>query len=53
MADTFGELTQRARTVLTLAQEEAQRLNHPYFDPAHRLLGLVDAHRIIAVLLSA
>jgi len=30
MADRFDKFTERARRVLTLAQEEAQRFNHNY-----------------------
>ncbi|MEE9277136.1 MAG: ATP-dependent Clp protease ATP-binding subunit, partial [Dehalococcoidia bacterium] len=33
--------TERARRVLTLAQEEAQRFNHNYIGTEHLLLGLV------------
>ena len=32
---------ERARKVLTLAQEEAQRFNHNYIGTEHLLLGLV------------
>ena len=31
----------RARTVLTLAQDEAQRFNHSYIGTEHLLLGLL------------
>jgi ATP-dependent Clp protease ATP-binding subunit ClpC len=41
MADRFDRFTERARRVLTLAQEEAQRFNHNYIDTEHLLLGLV------------
>ncbi len=41
MADRFSRFTERARRVLTLAQEEAQRLNHVVIGPEHLLLGLV------------
>ncbi len=41
MADKFDKFTERARRVLTLAQEEAQRLNHNYIGTEHLLLGLV------------
>ncbi|HET8907951.1 MAG TPA: Clp protease N-terminal domain-containing protein, partial [Ktedonobacterales bacterium] len=37
----FDKLTKRARKVLSLAQEEAQRLNHNYIGTEHLLLGLV------------
>ena len=35
------KFTERARRVLTLAQEEAQRFNHNYIGTEHLLLGLV------------
>jgi hypothetical protein len=41
MADKFDKFTERARRVLTLAQEEAQRFNHNYIGTEHFLLGLV------------
>src|SRR6184192_3367517 len=41
MADKFDKFTERARRVLTLAQEEAQRFNHNYIGTEHLLLGLV------------
>src|SRR3990172_8847330 len=41
MADRFDKFTERARRVLTLAQEEAQRFNHNYIGTDHLLLGLV------------
>jgi ATP-dependent Clp protease ATP-binding subunit ClpC len=41
MADKFDRFTKRARRVLTLAQEEAQRLSHNYIGTEHLLLGLV------------
>jgi len=41
MADSFHKFTERARRVLTLAQEEAQRFNHNYIGTEHLLLGLV------------
>src|SRR4030067_1017617 len=41
MADRFYKFTERARRVLTLAQEEAQRFNHNYIGTEHLLLGLV------------
>ena len=40
MADRFDKFTERARRVLTLAQEEAQRFNHNYIGTEHILLGL-------------
>src|SRR5688572_9284727 len=41
MADRFDKFTDRARRVLTLAQEEAQRFKHNYIGTEHLLLGLV------------
>jgi len=41
MSDRFDKFTERARKVLTLAQEEAQRFNHNYIGTEHLLLGLV------------
>ncbi len=41
MTDKFDRFTKRARRVLQLAQEEAQRLNHNYIGTEHLLLGLV------------
>ena len=37
----FDRFTNRARKVLSLAQEEAQRFNHNYIGTEHLLLGLV------------
>jgi ATP-dependent Clp protease ATP-binding subunit ClpC len=39
--DKFDKFTERARKVLQLAQEEAQRLHHNYIGTEHLLLGLV------------
>ena len=41
MASRFEKFTERARRVLSLAQEEAQRFNHNYIGTEHILLGLV------------
>jgi len=41
MASRFEKFTERARRVLTLAQEEAQRFNHKTIGPEHILLGVV------------
>ena len=41
LMDRFDKFTERARKVLTLAQEEAQRFNHNYIGTEHLLLGLV------------
>jgi hypothetical protein len=38
--DRFDKFTDRARKVLTLAQDEAQRFNHNYIGTEHFLLGL-------------
>ena len=39
--DRFDRFTARARKVLNLAQEEAQRFQHNYIGTEHLLLGLV------------
>jgi hypothetical protein len=39
--DRFDKFTDRARKVLTYAQEEARRFNHNYIGTEHLLLGLV------------
>ena len=41
MASRFEKFSERARRVLSLAQEEAQRFNHNYIGTEHVLLGLV------------
>ena len=41
MASRFEKFSERARRVLTLAQEEAQNLKHNYIGTEHILLGLV------------
>src|ERR1700742_3869817 len=41
MAARFDKFSERARKVLQLAQEEAQRFNHNYIGTEHLLLGLV------------
>ena len=41
MTSRFEKFTERARRVLTLAQEEAQHFNHSYIGTEHILLGLV------------
>ena len=38
---SFDRFTERARKVMHLAQEEAQRLHHNYIGTEHLLLGLV------------
>jgi len=40
MASRFEKFSERARRVLTLAQEEAQHFNHNYIGTEHILLGL-------------
>ena len=49
MTDKFDRFTRRARRVLTLAQEEAQRLNHNYIGTEHLLLGLIREENGVAV----
>jgi len=39
--DRFEKFTERARKVLRLAQEEAQRFQHNYIGTEHLMLGLV------------
>jgi ATP-dependent Clp protease ATP-binding subunit ClpC len=39
--DKFNRFTKRARRVLSLAQEEAQRFQHNYIGTEHLLLGLI------------
>ena len=39
MASRFEKFSERARRVLSLAQEEAQRFNHNYIGTEHILLG--------------
>ena len=41
MTSRFEKFSERARRVLSLAQEEAQRFNHNYISTEHILLGLV------------
>jgi ATP-dependent Clp protease ATP-binding subunit ClpC len=41
MADTFEKVTERARKVFSLAQEEAQRLNHHYIGMELLLFAIV------------
>jgi methylenetetrahydrofolate dehydrogenase (NADP+) / methenyltetrahydrofolate cyclohydrolase len=48
MADRFDKFTERARRVLTLAQEEALRFNHDYIGTEHVLLGLVRENEGVA-----
>jgi ATP-dependent Clp protease ATP-binding subunit ClpA len=39
--DRFAKFTERARKVLSLAHEEAQRMNHRYIGSEHILLGIL------------
>jgi ATP-dependent Clp protease ATP-binding subunit ClpC len=48
VASKLDRFTQRARRVLALAQEEAERLNHTYIGTEHLLLGLVKEENGIA-----
>ena len=41
MTSRFEKFSERARRVLSLAQEEAQRFNHNYIGTEHVLLGMV------------
>lgn len=41
MTSRFDKFSERARRVLTSAQDEAQRLNHSYIGTEHLLLGLI------------
>lgn len=41
MADKLDRFTKRARQALTMAQEEAELLYHPYIGTEHLLLGLI------------
>ena len=41
MSSRFEKFSERARRVLTIAQEEARQLNHNYIGTEHILLGLV------------
>jgi hypothetical protein len=41
LTDRFDRFTERARKVMTLSREEAQRLQHNYIGTEHLLLGLV------------
>ncbi|MEA3335557.1 MAG: ATP-dependent Clp protease ATP-binding subunit [Chloroflexota bacterium] len=49
MSDKLDRFSKRARKVLTMAQEEAQRLNHNYIGTEHLLLGLVKEDHGVAV----
>jgi ATP-dependent Clp protease ATP-binding subunit ClpC len=47
--DRFDKFTERARQVLHLAQEEAQRFQHNYIGTEHILLGLTHLDSGIAI----
>ncbi len=49
MQGRFDKFDEQARRVLSLAQEEAQRINHKYIGTEHLLLGLVDLDGSTAV----
>jgi excisionase family DNA binding protein len=48
-SNRFDKFTERARKVLTLAQEEAKRFKHNYIGTEHLLLGLVREGEGVAV----
>ena len=48
MASRFEKFSERARRVLTIAQEEARSLNHSYIGTEHILLGLVREEEDVA-----
>ena len=48
MADPLDRFTRRARQALTLAQEEAQRLNHTHIGTEHLLIGLIRVNNSVA-----
>jgi len=48
MTNKLGRFSKRARRALGYAQEEAQRLNHPYIGTEHLLLGLVREEKSVA-----
>ncbi len=49
MPSRFEKFSERARRVLTSAQEEAQKLNHSYIGTEHILLGLIREEEGVAV----
>jgi len=49
MSDKLDRFTERARRTLTLAQEEALRLQHGYIGTEHLLLGLVRGENNMAI----
>lgn len=48
MAEPLDRFTRRARQALSLAQEEAQRLNHGYIGTEHLLIGLIRVNNSVA-----
>ena len=48
MSSRFERFSERARRVLSLAQDEAQRFNHSYIGTEHILLGLVRENERLA-----
>ncbi len=52
-ADKFAKFSDRARRVLSLAQQEAQSFNHNYIGTEHLLLGLIRENEGIAALVLA
>src|ERR687896_229078 len=46
--DMFERFTDRARKVMALANQEAQRFNHEYIGTEHILLGLLREHDGVA-----
>jgi ATP-dependent Clp protease ATP-binding subunit ClpC len=48
VAEFIERMSERARSVLTLAQEEARAFQHDYIGTEHLLLGLVHEHEGIA-----
>ena len=46
--DRFDKFTERARKVLSLAQEEAQRFQHNYIGTEHLLLALIHESKGVA-----
>ncbi len=48
MTDKLRRFSKRARHALAYAQDEAQRLNHPYIGTEHLLLGLVREENSVA-----
>ena len=53
MPNKMERFTQRARRVLSLAQEEAERLQHSYIGTEHLLLGLMREDGGVALLKNA